>query len=401
MPAAGPCRGGRLAVIATAGVLAAHLAGCARLWARTQETIERPVRSSLVAAGLGGRPTTVKWLDPVTSPDESSSIRFHTIAAASSGFWLSAANVLLHIPQDGSAAELYEGPQLVPRGVAEVAPHHLWVVGFAGAGRVPWPEIAEWNAGDWRNATPEELELGTIELRAIVAPAPDEAWAVGTDTSGPSRPAIVRYFAGSWRTVPTELLGEGTLVAVSFAGRSCGWAVGRRKRGDAFAVRFDGERWQLVPGVVLPTTPRTVSAVSCDEAWFGGDGLTHYVEGASQKIELPRGVRLTGLAGCGGGDTLAVGARWSREPGKEPTPTGVAFRLRAGHPDGLDIDMPFSIPHWTFGGVACRGSSAWAFGSTWTTGGKATRVDTPLLFSVEDRVCRYRGWEVSWTYYLQ
>ena len=156
-------------------------------------------------------------------------------------------------------------------GVAATSPSMAWAV---GAGSCLDPSIvATANGGVlWT----EELNAAPVlqQLRAVTSVDTSHVWAVGTDSCQSG--AIVRTTDGVTWTAGQVPAGVGDLMAVSFADRNHGWAVGFNQGGGpaagAIALRTTdgGATWSISP------TPATVGAllgvnfVSATKGWAVG-----------------------------------------------------------------------------------------------------------------------------------
>jgi hypothetical protein len=194
----------------------------------------------------------------------------------------------------------------------------------------PSPSVSSGRAGNGHGAwsytyVSDEFEYGT-GIADIAVVSEKDAWAVLRHSAGPS---LLRYDGSEWR--PYELPGEvveaadGRMASVVLtAGRSGDvWLTASVSHGPgttstAFAARFDGADWHVVPlpgrgqgiGSPLVLGPADVWAVGTAEtAWhWNGRGWTRAV--------LPFEARL--VADPTGTDVWAVGT--DRKAGAEPPP---------------------------------------------------------------------------------
>ena len=134
-------------------------------------------------------------------------------------------------------------PGVSLEGVAAAPDGSIWAVG--GAGGPDRGVLLHSTGGRFKNiATPPR----TQPLRDVVAPAPDEAWAVGVRT-------VLRWNGRHWRRSPAP---DAFLSAVSASAPNDVWAVGQGTGvGSVAVLNWDGRTWKKVP--FLPTPPQTES----------------------------------------------------------------------------------------------------------------------------------------------
>jgi hypothetical protein len=250
------------------------------------------------------------------------------------------------------------------------------------------------------HGVPSPLLRG-VELRAVAAAAPDDAWAVG----GPSNfgrstrtaPVIEHWDGTRWRVVPSPAIAGARLDSVVAAGRNDAWAVGaRRVPGTDRSLgsvleHWDGTRWRRVtvpvPGLAA------IAAASSTDVWAAGNGSVVQWDGAHWRTQLRVQAVLADLAVLAANDVWVVGEnaagylelhwdgnRWTR------------YAQRASN-DSAEL-------------VAVAGSSGdvWAAGNvdpdgpTWPdtvvlhwTGGLWRRVAPPAFVFVNDLVVKDQG----------
>jgi hypothetical protein len=254
-----------------------------------------------------------------------------------------------------------------------------------------WGAVAEWQAGTWTRARSDIMFAGIESLRA------GEAWAFGTFTAAGDT-AIAKVDQDGWSAVATTSLGKGRVEALSIAADACAWALGHRPDGSLLIARFAAQVWQAL---VLPEMDdmRTVAALSCDEAWFGGAAIMHYRAGAWQRLELPPETRVQSLASCTEGAVFAAGAAK-----KASSPTlasdGAMFEIRGGSVSPIGVEVPPGVSSWDLRAVGCNRDAVWAIARDGLS--DPTRATLPLLFQLDHDVLRQRAWTHShWEYYLK
>lgn len=151
----------------------------------------------------------------------------------------------------------------------------------------------------WRVVARFSSPHATVLLNSVTALSPQDAWALGTATgAGPGKPLVVRWNGAAWRTVTLPLtvrraLGSGFFFSLAASSASNVWITGQRgwarwtgrgwqtgtmpvaspggpalagqllvfgprdvwllgshtagRRVSAFARRYDGSRWQVMP----------------------------------------------------------------------------------------------------------------------------------------------------------
>ncbi len=149
-------------------------------------------------------------------------------------------------PEDGGA---------LLTAVVAVAPDVAWAVGGSGDPVAPSSTLATlWNGAEWDLvATPN---AGSLQNRfdAVDALSPDAAWAVGRASSGAGDVPIVAQWDGSgWTLLPSPPdVPEGALLGVAAISTDDLWVVGYS--GDpalgterALAAHWNGFEWSSIP----------------------------------------------------------------------------------------------------------------------------------------------------------
>lgn len=164
-------------------------------------------------------------------------------------------------------------------GVA-TAGRRVWAVGRARTGRRWVPLVMGRRGGAWRRAAAPSPPGVDAALRGVDASAPDDVWAVGWTAGRGGRLGTfaMHHDGSSWRRVPTPSTGGSydVLAAVDAVSADEAWAVGWAI--DASGVdrplilRWDGDRWSIVPGADVggATQLISVSVPSPGSVWIAG-----------------------------------------------------------------------------------------------------------------------------------
>jgi hypothetical protein len=176
-------------------------------------------------------------------------------------------------PEDGGA---------LLAAVVAVAPDLAWAVGGSGDPVAPSSTLALlWNGAEWDLvATPNAGSLAN-RFDAVDALSPDAAWAVGRASSGAGDvPIVAQWDGGTWTLLPSPpSVPEGALLGIAAASTDDVWAVGYA--GDptlgqerAVAVHWNGLEWSSVPLRPAIGGGRSellaVSALSGTDVWAVG-----------------------------------------------------------------------------------------------------------------------------------
>ena len=104
--------------------------------------------------------------------------------------------------------------------------------------------ILHWNGVRWRRTpSPNPPTIDGDGLFAVSASSADDAWAVGTNTAGPS---LTEHWNGtSWRAVPAP--GCAALADVSVLPSGTAWAVGSFGNQKPVILRWNGTAWHSAP----------------------------------------------------------------------------------------------------------------------------------------------------------
>ncbi|MGN9846139.1 hypothetical protein ACTMTI_49305 [Nonomuraea sp. H19] len=255
---------------------------------------------------------------------------------------------------------------------------------------------AHWDGTTWRNMeVPRPANKNDVDLAAVAAIAPDDAWAVGSagSTSGLQTVTLITHWDGaSWRIVPSPNAGDANtpnhLTAVAAAGRDDVWAVGYAHENAVsrpIAQHWDGRSWTLVPLPSPGTGHSVLSGVAVrasDDVWAVGYApsrtsghqiepyVVHWDGRASTRVDTPNGgangTWLTDVAVGPSGEVYATGAwRWRTWAGSL---TAKAAVMRYDGTRWGYINVPsFDIEGTSVGDVAIAPD-----GQVWLTGSSRT-----------------------------
>ena len=351
----------------------------------------------LATANCSAMTISAHWISNGQLPTSTSCPEFTALNELESTFWFASGGCLLRARSNGADPDLFVGPNMVVEGIAATGRDHIWAVGINGKGKRIWGEIAEWQGGSWNRGRPSRWGLSDAFLFAgMESTRSGEALAFGQFTSSGDA-AIARVNEGGWVAVSTPSLGKARLRALSFASDGCAWVLGRRPDGSLLIGKFNGD-WQTVGSSEVVDDVTSVSAVSCDEAWFGGTALLHYREGLWERLQLPPDTLLRSVASCGGDSVLAAGMGHPLA-GSTGDSRGVAFRVVGGRVESMEMEIPLGMAAWSIRSIACSADAIWAIAKSESA--KPARATLPLLFHLESGVLRYRPWSHSrWQYYL-
>jgi hypothetical protein len=144
------------------------------------------------------------------------------------------------------AIPVISGQTIFLGGVTALSAKNAWAVGtaFVRASVTLHTLVLHWNGARWRRVrSPNPPSIDGDALDGVGASSADNAWAVGSNTAGPS---LAEHWDGtSWRAVPTHSCGSLASVAVLPSGRA--WAVGAIGAQTPVILRWNGSIWQSVP----------------------------------------------------------------------------------------------------------------------------------------------------------
>jgi hypothetical protein len=144
------------------------------------------------------------------------------------------------------AAPVIKGQTYSLGGVTATSARNAWAVGtsFVSATVTIRTVILHWNGARWRRMrSPNPPSPDGDGLVAVSASSADNAWAVGTNTAGPSLTA--NWNGTSWRAVSAP--GCADLAGVSILSPDRGWAVGSFGNRMPVILEWKGTSWQSMP----------------------------------------------------------------------------------------------------------------------------------------------------------
>lgn len=138
-------------------------------------------------------------------------------------------------------------------GIAGSSSTDVSVVGYTEPGSTDQPLAAHWNGSTWTVMKPPARGTGSSILYGVVAPAPNDAWAIGLSTpQGPPAESptitLIEHWNGSaWQIVPSPNVGptskfqSNRLFGITALSATDIWAVG-----SSFAANGSGNQSTLV-----------------------------------------------------------------------------------------------------------------------------------------------------------
>jgi hypothetical protein len=163
-------------------------------------------------------------------------------------------------------------------GVSEDATNDAWAVGDNGGSTL----AIHWNGTKWAAvATPDNLGEGPNQLNAVVALAPDNAWAVGYSTPGLAGQSatltlILHWDGTTWSIVPSPNVGPNStnqsnrLLGITTNSADDIYAFGSYFAADGsghqmtLLLHWDGTTWTIV------TSPNPTKGNFLDDLLFAG-----------------------------------------------------------------------------------------------------------------------------------
>jgi WD40 repeat protein len=362
-----------------------------------------PVPTSSPTSGDGGRPfTDVAAISPAdiwTVGYEGTVSSTMLVAHWAGSEWSTVA-----VPATGNADnKLY--------GVTARDPNDVWAVGSYGNGPTDSkPLTMHWDGAAWTVVPAADPGPGLATLHAVVAVAPNDAWAVGTYSSSNelgsaevqarSQTLIEHWDGNQWSIVPSPSPGtlRNTLDGLAVVSEDDIWAVGSYEQeqkeflgvGKTLALHWDGKRWAHVetPNVqAWINVLSDVDALAADDIWAVGstnggehlDPLAMHWDGTEWSIvPAPRS------ASHNGGSLSAVAALSPNDvwaAGGDGVPTAMHWngnRWEAFALDGLNEDDRIYYG-WLDNMVALSPTSIWAVGAVQDV---TTSGNTPKALSM-------------------
>ncbi len=221
---------------------------------------------------------------------------------------------------------------------------------------------------------------GQVNLTAVTASNPSDAWAVGYVGDGGTTQSLALHWDGrSWTRVRTPASGEASwLASVSGSSPSDVWAVGSDLAGltrRTLVMHWDGAAWSIVPSPNVAGQDNVLNGVvvaSPDDAWavgsaldeqFTGQTLVQHWDGRSWSVIRSPNPSDSGV----GSNLLAVTAEAASEVwavGDYDQGDWVMHPL-AQRWDGRSwrtVDTPTAADGALLGSVAARAGVVWAVG---------------------------------------
>ncbi|MEW6058701.1 MAG: hypothetical protein AB1551_00910 [Actinomycetota bacterium] len=199
----------------------------------------------------------------------------------------------------------------VLRAVDAMSADDAWAVGSTSSGGDDQPLILHWDGASWSASTVPYVTAGA-SLSGVVAVSRDDAWAVGSagdKTLGLERAFALHWDGLSWTetTVPAGG-GRSLLASVGAASSNDVWAVGYRQR-RPLVMRFDGDTWAPV-AIEATGALSAVAVIAPDEIWAVGSSIWSW-DGSSwtESATIRGNGSLLGVAGASPDDVWAVGSR--------------------------------------------------------------------------------------------
>lgn len=228
----------------------------------------------------------------------------------------------------------------------------VWVVGNRYGARLPANSIGShtlayhFNGSAWTITPTPNPNHSSNGLTDVVAISPTDAWATAYGKSG----YTLHWDGTQWHRVSTPTVsgrGHGELNGIGTAGGDI-WIVGRSHGpayGDSLYLRWNGDRWQIVPGTTSEEIPQPshVSGSSPTDVWADGNDccgrfvMARYQSGRwrDTTVTVPPGVipfdgNFNGLVTLSPTDAWAVGVAYKR-----------------GKPSGKDVQHRVAlVEHW-------------------------------------------------------
>ena len=148
-------------------------------------------------------------------------------------------------------------PQDILRGIVEVAPNNVWVVGEHQSNGMPSHALTlHWNGANWQSiAAPDAAVGGKNALVAVAYATANDIWAVGftVPLRGPIAPLIEHWNGSQWSITPLSATTSLQFSSVKALSRNDAWAVGYEygtRAGKNYTQpvteHWNGSRWRAV-----------------------------------------------------------------------------------------------------------------------------------------------------------
>lgn len=260
----------------------------------------------------------------------------------------------------------------------------IWAIGDKGKGDTNGqPTFIHWNGRHWYVVPSAPTGDDSDSLSGIASAASHDVWAVGrraiATNAGWVLPALIEHWDGSrWHVLPglpsPGVADTYSLNSIAAISAHDVWAVGASfidGRSDSLSAHWNGQRWQIVPGVsVAGTTSRLVAVAgkASNDVWavghtFGPDAqrtLVEHWDGRRWRIvpspnASARNNDLTGLTVVSTRDVWAVGASQRATATMQPL---------IEHWDGQRWKMAPTSLAGSLGGIVALGPhDLWAVGT--------------------------------------
>jgi hypothetical protein len=160
------------------------------------------------------------------------------------------------------------------KAVSASSSNDVWAVGYSFADDSETDLIEHWNGTTW-SIVPDSNPGIIVEIYAIDAVSPTDAWIVGEDDNG----TLTKHWNGTaWTTIPSPNVGisKNFLYGVSVVSPSDVWAVGAYDDQTLYdhplTEHWNGATWSVVPADEPPTGTDLVGVaqVTSTDIWAVG-----------------------------------------------------------------------------------------------------------------------------------
>jgi len=193
-------------------------------------------------------------------------------------------------------------------GVSGTGPSDVWAVGYYASNNAWHTLIEHWDGSSWSIIPSPDVITTTGRnavnvLNAVVAIAPNDAWAVGYDVSldAPYATLTLHWNGSAWQVVPSPNPPPSpntlynALLGVSAVSSNDVWAVG----GNPFVssaddtrgilMHWDGATWQLFPNPPgtaswINTNRTSVKAIASNDVWAAGQYSAFHWNGSAWTV---------------------------------------------------------------------------------------------------------------------
>jgi hypothetical protein len=174
------------------------------------------------------------------------------------------------------------------------------VVAVSAAGSLATGDVGSCTLTPSEGMSPDNV--GMI-LEAVVAPGPDDVWAMGSHVSGPAATPTARHWDGTaWTTAKLDLPHGPVSISSIYDAKAFApddvWAVGSWMGEDPFVQHWDGKAWHAVQVPPLVGTERILTGVDGtgpDDIWIVGQrddqgqqrGVVLHFDGSTWAVVSP------------------------------------------------------------------------------------------------------------------